>query len=128
MKLLLIPLFVLLGLLVLFGLFVVLGRFRGGRYLAPIIRVLLRVPFLGKGLRKAQRAALEQQNPELAAAMRKLERANAGRDPQRAQQALGRLSTAERRAYMAAMEEQDAMPEPTNRAQRRQLAKSRKRR
>ena len=42
--------------------------------------------------------------------------------------ALSRLSAAERRAYMAAMEDQDAMPEPTNRAQRRQLAKSRKRR
>lgn len=128
MDLLLIPLFVLLGLVLLFGLFVVLGRIRGGRYLAPIIRVLLKVPLLGKGLRKAQRTALEQQNPELAAAMRKLERANAGRDPQRAQQALGRLSAAERRAYMAAMEEQDAIPEPTNRAQRRQLAKSKKRR
>jgi len=128
MDLLLIPLFVLVGLVVLFGLLVLLGRFRGGRYLAPLIRVLLRVPWLGRGLRKAQRAALEQQNPELASAMRKLERANVGSDPQRAQQALSRLSASERRAYMAAMEEQDAIPEPTNRAQRRQLAKSRKRR
>lgn len=128
MELFLIPLFVLLGLVVLLGLFVVLGRFRGGRYLAPIIKLLMKVPFLGKGLRKAQRAALEQKNPELAAAMRKLERANAGRDPQRAQQALGRLSATERRAYMAAMEQQDALPEPTNRQQRRQLAKSKKRR
>jgi hypothetical protein len=128
MDLLLIPLFVLVGLLVLFGVFVVLGRFRGGRYLAPIMRLLLRLPWIGKGLRKAQRAALEQQNPELAAAMRKLELANAGRDPQRAQQALSRLSASERRAYMAAMEDQDALPEPTNRAQRRQLQKSRKRR
>ena len=128
MDLLLIPLFVLVGLVVLFGLLVLLGRFRRGKYLAPIIRVLMRVPWLGKGLQKAQRAALEQQNPELAAAMRKLERANAGRDPQRAQQALGRLSASERRAYMAAMEDQDALPEPTNRAQRRQLAKTKKRR
>jgi hypothetical protein len=128
MNLLLIPLFVLIGLVVLFALVVILGRFRGGRYLAPIIRLLMRVPWLGTGLRKAQRAALEQQNPELASAMRKLERAKVGADPQRAQQALSRLSAAERRAYMAAMEEQDAMPEPTNRAQRRQLEKSRKRR
>src|SRR5215217_4442266 len=128
MDLLLIPLFVLIGLVVVFGVFVILGRFRGGRYLAPIVRVLLRVPWLGKGLQKAQRAALEQQNPELASAMRKLERANVGADPQRAQQALSRLSAAERRAYMAAMEDQNAIPEPTNRAQRRQLQKARKRR
>lgn len=120
----LIPLFVLVALVVLFGLFVLLGRVRGGRYLRP----LLRVPLLGGGLRRMSQAALERANPELASAMRKLERANAGRDPQRAQQALGRLSPAERRAYMAAIEEQDAMPEPVNRQQRRQMERSRKRR
>lgn len=120
----LIPLAVLLGLVVLFGLFVLLGRLRGGRYLRP----LLSVPLVGSALRRMSQAALERANPELASAMRKLERANAGRDPQRAQQALGQLSGAERRAYMKAIDEQDAMPEPVNRQQRRQLERSRKRR
>ena len=124
----LIPIVVLLGLLVLLGLFVLLGRFRGGRYLRPIMQLLMRVPLLGRGLRRASRAALERANPELAAAMRKLERANAARDPQRAQQALGQLSAAERRAYLEAVQQEDAMPEPVNRAQRRQMAKARRNR
>ena len=120
----LIPLFVLLGLVVLFGLFVLLGRIRGGRYLRP----LLRVPLLGAGLRRMSQAALERANPELASAMRKLERANANRDPQRAQKALGQLSASERRAYMDALQEQESMPEPVNRAQRRAMAKQRRNR
>ena len=124
----LIPLFVLLGLLLLFGLLAVLGRFRGGRYLRPIMAVLMRVPLLGRALRRASQAALERANPELASAVRKLERANAHRDPQRAQQALSRLTAAERRAYLDAAAEQDAMPEPTNRAQRRQTARARRNR
>lgn len=123
-ELFLIPLFILLGLLLLFGLFVLLGRIRGGRYLRP----LLRVPILGAALRRMSQAALERANPELASAMRKLERANANRDPQRAQKALSSLSAGERRAYMEALNEQDAMPEPTNRAQRRALQKQRRNR
>src|SRR5918912_3741865 len=83
----LIPLIVLAALLVLFGILVLLGRFRGGRYLRP----LLGVPLVGPAMKRASQAALERQNPELASAVRKLERANAGRDTQRAQQALARL-------------------------------------
>ena len=122
----LIPVLILVALIVLLGLFVLLGRIRGGRYLRPIMRALVRVPLLGRALRKASQAALAQSNPELASAMRKLERANAGRDPQRAQQALNQLTAAERRAYLAAVEQEDAMPEPVNRAQRRQMSKGRK--
>jgi len=118
----LIPLLVLAVLLVILALFVVLGRFRGGRYLRP----LLAVPVIGPAMKRASQAALERSNPELASAVRKLERANAGRDPQRAQQALGRLTAAERRAYLEAAAEQDAMPEPINRAQRRQSARGRR--
>ena len=118
----LIPLVVLAVLLVLLALVVVLGRFRGGRYLRP----LLAVPVIGPAMKRASQAALERSNPELASAVRKLERANAGRDPQRAQQALSRLTTAERRAYLDAAAEQDALPEPTNRAQRRQSARARR--
>ena len=122
MSYVLIPLVVVVVLAVLVGLFVLLGRFRGGRYLRP----LLRVPVVGAGLKRASQAALARSNPELASAIRKLERAGADRDPQRAQRALSRLTPAERRAYMQAAEQEDALPEPINRSQRRRMAKSRR--
>jgi hypothetical protein len=80
----LIPIVVLGAVLLLMGIFVFLGRFRGGRYLRPIMPVLMRTPLLGKALQKASKAALERENPALASAMRKLERAGVQRDPQRA--------------------------------------------
>lgn len=122
------PLLILLAVVVLFGVLFLLGRVRGGRYARPVMRALVRVPLVGRGIRKASAAALAKSDPELASAMRKLERANPGRDPQRAQQALGRLTAAERRAYLAAVDQEDAMPEPVNRAQRRQMSKARKNR
>ncbi len=124
----LIPLFVMVGLLVLMLLLVLLGRIRGGRYLRPIMQFLMKVPVLNTGLKKMSRAALERQNPELASAVRKLERANADKDPVRAQKVLQQLSADERRAYMAAVEEQESIPTAVNRQQRRQLQKARKRR
>jgi hypothetical protein len=124
----LIPLFVMVGLLVLMLAFALLGRIRGGRYLRPVMQVLMKVPLLSSGLKKMSRAALERQNPELASAVRKLERANADKDPARAQRALQQLTADERRAYMAAVEEQEAIPAAVNRQQRRQLQKARKRR
>ena len=62
---------------------------------------------------------LEKQNPELASAMRKLQRLGPTVDPQKAQAALSQLSATERRAYMEAVEEQGAMPEAANRQMRR---------
>jgi hypothetical protein len=115
-----IPLFILAGLLVLFGVVVFLGRFRGGRYLRPIVMQLSRIGFMKKLFQRASTAALERQNPELASAMRKLQRVGTNVDPQRAQAALSSLSAAERQAYFAALEEQGAMPEPANRQMRRQ--------
>ena len=88
----------------------------------------MKVPFIGGRLKKASRAALEKQNPELASAVAKLERSGATRDPVKAQQALSRLSSAERRAYLDAAGEQEAIPEAMNRAQRRAQAKLKKRR
>jgi len=58
----------------------------------------------------------------------KLERSGATRDPLKAQQALSRLSAAERKAYLDAAGEQGATPEPMNRAQRRAAEKLKKRR
>ena len=119
MTYLFIPLFILLGLLVLFGIAVFLGRFRKGRYLRPIITTLSKIPWVRRQFQKVSAAAIEKQNPELASAMRKLQRVGPNPDPQRAQQALSQLSATERRAYLDAMQEQGGMPEPANRQQRR---------
>ena len=124
----LIPLFILGAVVLFFLVLLILGRVAGGRPLRAVMKVLLKVPILGKGLQKMSQAALERQNPELASAVKKLDRMNAAADPQRAQRALNQLTPDERRAYMAAVEEQGAMPEPANRAMRRQMAKQKKRR
>lgn len=123
MTTLFIPLYVLGFLVVLFAVFFALGRFRGGRYLRPIIQAMTRAPLLGKGMKKMSQAALERQNPELASAVRKLERLGAQKDPRRAQQALAQLSKAEREAFLEAAGEelQQQGPQAVNRAQRRQM-------
>jgi hypothetical protein len=123
MGFLLIPIIVLGSLVGLMGLLVLLGRFRGGRYLRPLIVTLSKIGFMRRMFEKASTAALERQNPELASAMRKLQRVGPNLDPQRAQQALQSLSPTERRAYFEALEEQGAMPEPANRQMRRQQQK-----
>jgi len=116
---LLIPLIVLGALIVVFGSVVVLSRVRGGRYLRPVITTLARVPFLRRAFQRLSTAALERQNPELASALRKMQRVGTNPDPLKAQQALSQLSANERRAYLDAVQEQGAMPEPANRQQRR---------
>lgn len=120
-----IPLYVLGGLLLLFGLLVLLGRFRGGRYLKPLLLFVSKVPFFERWMKKASQAALEKQNPELASAIKKLERAGATRDPLSAQRAMSKLTGAERKAYLEAAGSEDA-PSPANRAERRRLEKARK--
>jgi hypothetical protein len=123
----LIPVYVLAALLLLFLALNLLARVQGGRYVRPIGQALMRVPFLNRQLRKASKATLERQNPELASAIQKLERSGATRDPQKAQAALSRLSASERKAWLEAAGEQGAMPEAQNRAMRRAQAKLRKR-
>ncbi len=122
----LIPVFVLGGILVLLIALNLLARVQGGRYVRPIAQGLMKIPFLGRQLRKVSRKTLERQNPELASAVAKLERSGATRDPMKAQQALSRLSAAERRAYFEAAGEQGTGPEPMNRAQRRAAEKLKK--
>ena len=119
MSYLLIPLIILGTLIVLFGSAVVLSRIRGGRYLRPVITTLARIPFLRRAFQRLSTAALERQNPELASALRKMQRVGTNPDPVKAQQALSQLSANERRAYLDAVQEQGAMPEPANRQQRR---------
>jgi hypothetical protein len=121
----LIPLFILAGLLVVFGVLLFLGRFREGRYLKPLVMQLARIPFLERYMKKASRKALERQNPDLASAIKKLERVGATRDPLTAQRAMSRLTADERRAYLEAIG-QEGTPGPTNRAERRRLERARK--
>ena len=119
------PLWILLGLLLILGIFALLGRVAGGKYMRPIAQTLLKVPFLGRGMKKASEAALERQNPELASAVKKLERSGVAKDPMRAQQALSRLSASERQAYMDATADQTENI-AQNRQMRRQLERARK--
>ena len=121
----LIPVYVLGFLLLLFGILALLARIQNGRYLRPVVQAITKVPFLRKLLTRASRAALERQNPELASAVKKLERSGVAKDPMRAQQALSRLSAAERQAYLDATAEQtDNIAQ--NRQMRRQLERARK--
>ena len=122
----LIPLFILAVLLLLMGVLVFLGRFRGGKYLRPIVMQLQKIPFMERWMKKASRAALEKQNPELASAVAKIERSGAAlSDPLSAQRAMSKLTAAERRAYLEAAGEQG--PGPSNRAERRRLERAKRR-
>jgi hypothetical protein len=122
----LIPLYILLFLGLLLGVFAILARYKGGKYARPIVKQLSRVPFIRRQLTKASAAALERQNPELASAVRKLERMGAITDPQRAQKAMSTLTPQERRAYMQAAEQEGVIPEGTNRQMRRRMEKARR--
>jgi hypothetical protein len=117
------PVVVLGALVVLFGTFALLARFRGGKYLRPVVTWLAKVPLFRKLMTKASAAALERQNPDLASALKKLERSGSTRDPLQAQRALSRLTPGERQAYMEAIGEQGMMPAATNRQERRRLEK-----
>jgi hypothetical protein len=123
---LLIPVYIVAFVLLLGGLLAFLSRWRRGRYLRPVIQLISKVPLFRKGLAKASTAALERENPELASAIKKLDRLGAVRDPRRAQAALSTLTASERRAYLAAAEQEGQMPEATNRQMRRRLEKARK--
>lgn len=122
----LIPVFILGAALLLFGVIVLLGRWKGGKYLKPILMQLQKIPFMNRWMQKASRAALEKQNPELASAVAKIERSSgAMNDPLAAQRAMSKLTKDERRAYLEAAGEQG--PAPSNRAERRRLERAKRR-
>jgi hypothetical protein len=123
---LLIPVFIVAFFALLLGISAFLARFRRGRYLRPILQLISKVPLFRKGLQKASTAALERENPDLASAIRKMERLGATRDPRRAQAALSTLTAAERRAYIAAADQEGQMPDATNREMRRRLERARR--
>ena len=124
---LLIPLWIILGLLVLLGVLGLLGRIQNGRYLRPVITLISKVPLFRRWLQKASTAALERSNPELASAMKKMQRSGALRDPMRAQAAMSNLSRQERQALLDMQDQQGVVaPEATNRQMRRRLEKARR--
>jgi hypothetical protein len=111
---LLIPVWILLGLLALLGVFALLGRVRGGKYLRPIVGTIAKVPLFRRWLQKASNAALERSNPELASAMKKMQRSGAhcsrcrssrvsAQRPRRRTGRCGAGSSARRRARAAAV-------------------------
>jgi hypothetical protein len=123
----LIPLWILLGLLLLLGVVALLGRIQNGRYLRPVIALITKVPLFRRWLQKASNAALERSNPELASAMKKMQRSGALRDPNRAQAAMSQLTAQERRALIEVQEQQGGVaPEATNRQMRRKLDKAKR--
>jgi hypothetical protein len=126
--LLLIPLWILLGVLFLMVVLALLGRFRGGKYLRPVINLIAKVPLFKRWMTKAATAQMERSNPELASAMKKIERAGAHKDPTRAQVAMANMTAAERRAVIELQEEQQGglPPEATNREMRRRLEKAKR--
>jgi hypothetical protein len=124
--LILLPVWILLGVLLIFGILFVLSRIKGGRYLRPLFSTLAKIPFMRGLLEKASEAAMERSNPELASAMKKMQRSGALKDPMKAQSAMSILSREERRALME-MQEQQGMgvaPEATNRQMRRRLERA----
>jgi hypothetical protein len=125
---LLIPVWVLLGIVALFGVLALLARIQNGRFVKPIFGLAAKVPILRKGMERASKAALERSNPELASAMKKMQRTGAWRDPAKAQAALSQLTRDERRAVLEMQEEQGlgVAPEATNRQMRRRLEKAQK--
>jgi hypothetical protein len=119
----LIPIVVMGALLLLVALLIgvtyVLSRFRKGRYLRAIVGFLSKVPFMRRWFQRMSQVAIERQNPELASAMRKLQRLGPAPDPQKVQQAFSQLTASERRAYLAAADAQGDVPEAANRQMRR---------
>ena len=116
-----IPLVVMLVLAVLLGILVLLGRIRGGRYLRPVITFLSKVPLFKRWFQRMSIAALERENPELAAALRKMQAFGEPTSPEQAQRMLNLLTPAERRAYMAAVGQEAELPDATNRQLRRRM-------
>jgi hypothetical protein len=127
---LLIPLWIILGLLIILGSFALLGRVQNGRYIRPIVVGLAKVPLLRRWMERASNAALERTNPDLASAMKKMQRHGSRlNDPQQAQRAMSQLTRNERRALMEMQEQQgnDAVaPESMNREMKRRLERAQK--
>jgi len=116
-----IPLVVMLVLVLLMGVLVLLGKISNGKYLRPVITFLSKLPLFKRWFQKASIAALERENPELAAAMKKMTAFGEPKNPEQAQRMLNLLTPSERRAYMAAVGAESETPEAANRQLRRRM-------
>jgi hypothetical protein len=118
-----IPLAVVGSLLLLLLVTAILSRVQNGRYLRPVAMLLAKIGFIRRAMQKASINHLERTNPELASAMRKLQKFGEPTNPEAAQRALRVLTPGERKAYLEAAGEQSAeqQPEPPNRQLRRRL-------
>ncbi len=114
--------FVVIGvaLLVMLILFL-LARIQGGRFLRPIVNLLSKIAFMRRWFQKMSIAAYERSNPELAGAIKKMQKFGEIKTPEQAQRALAVLTPSERKAYLEMAGEQGQMPEPVNRDQRRRV-------
>ncbi|MGC9974319.1 MAG: hypothetical protein ABSC36_02860, partial [Gaiellaceae bacterium] len=63
---LLTPVWVLLFIVLVLGVFAILSRIKGGRYMRPIVAGMMKIPLLGRGLRRLSESAMERSNPMLA--------------------------------------------------------------
>ena len=116
-----IPLGVMLVLVQLMGVLVQLGKISNGKYLRPVITFHSKVPLFKRWFQKASIAALERENPELAAAMKKMTAFGEPKNPEQAQRMLNLLTPSERRAYMAAVGQETETPDAANRQLRRRM-------
>jgi len=116
-----IPLVIMVVLVLLMGVLVLLGKISNGKYLRPVITFLSKVPLFKRWFQKASIAALERENPELAAAMKKMTAFGEPKNPEQAQRMLNLLTPSERRAYMAAVGAESETPEAANRQLRRRM-------
>ena len=90
-------------------------------YKRQVITFLSKVPLFKRWFQKASIAALERQNPDLAAAKKKMSQFGEPKTPEQAQRMLNLLTPAERRAYMAAVGQETEVPESANRQIRRRM-------
>lgn len=115
------PFIILGGLLLLLGILFLLARIGGGKLLRPVVTQLSKIPFIRRWFQRMSVSAYERSNPELAAAIKKMQSFGELKTPEQAQRALAVLSPSERKAYMELVGEQGQMPEPVNRDQRRRV-------
>ncbi len=98
-----------------------LARVKNGRYLRPLVTQLSRIGFMRRWFNKMSVSAYERSNPELAAAIKKMQSFGEIKTPEQAQRALAVMTPSERKAYMDLVGDQGQLPEPANRDQRRRV-------
>jgi hypothetical protein len=119
----LLPFIILGGLALLTLLLFLLARIAGGKLLRPVVTQLSKIPFVRRWFQRMSVSAYERSNPELAAAIKKMQSFGEIKTPEQAQRALAVLSPSQRKAYMELVGEQGQMPDPVNRDQRRRVGR-----